>query len=320
VTRRLLFLTLGCAVWLLASVSPALADNGIHQKNWGTTPDACAGCHRAHTAQAAFLLKESQSNLCFACHGGSASGSKLDVRDGVAYEGSETKALRGGGFEYARIDSGNPSSSGSFTSESVEIPVLTSGQSTTSSHSVTEEPAMAWGNGELNSGAGRDIDLSCGNCHDPHGNGNYRILRPTPTDAIENLKHGDTTHDVEIPDVATAAEHVYSTTDYGKFGDANAPQFIENVSKWCSNCHTRYLAPSGSAQNTPSGDAIFTWRHTTEYLSHRPQCITCHVAHGSNAAMEGRTHEVKWPDGTGGSGSATQADSRLLRIDNRGVC
>lgn len=318
--RRLLLLAVGFAVWLLVGSTSALADNGPHVKGWGGTPSACAGCHRAHTAKAPFLLKEAQSSICYTCHGSAATGSALDVEDGVGYSehtrepSKEAGALRGGGFSYARIDSAHPSEEGSFTSESVEIPVLSAGASSTSAHSIDGTGQIAWGNGEINSGAGRDIELSCGNCHDPHGNGMYRILRPTPTDAIENLGHGDTSHDVEIPDVETQAEHVYTTTNYGKFSDPNAPQFYENISKWCSNCHTRYYAETGSA-TTDSGDAIFAYRHTTEYASHRPQCITCHVAHGSNAGMTGEATEVPWPDGT-----AAGADSRLLRINNRGVC
>jgi predicted CXXCH cytochrome family protein len=318
--KRVAILVVGSALSLFIGVGPAAADNGPHVAGWGTTPDACAACHRAHTAKAPFLLKQAQPSVCFTCHGSAATGSNLDVEDGVGYSGSERSggvsgALRGGGFKYALIDSANPSATGSFTTETVEIPVRSSGAPVTSAHSVDGEGHTAWGNGEISAteNVGRTIDLTCGSCHDPHGNGNYRILRPTPTEAIENLGHGDTSHDVVIPDVATKQ---YTTTDYGKFAEPNNPAFFENISKWCSTCHTRYLAPSGSA-TTASGDAVFAYRHTTEYLSHRPQCITCHVAHGSDASMTGRTQEVTLPNGNLPS---DVADSRLLRIDNRGVC
>jgi hypothetical protein len=202
---------------------------------------------------------------------------------------------------------------------------------------------MAWGNGAISETAnpGNTITLTCGSCHDPHGNGNYRILRPAPTEALNYIKGlyptkpGETkeeetarkaaeaaskaSHEVTIPDATTK---VYTTENYGKMADPNQPAFIENISKWCSTCHTRYLAPSGSAGQTAgvgnSGDAMFAYRHTTEYLTHRPQCITCHVAHGSDAAMNGKAAEVNYPgESLLAPGSA---DSRLLRIENRGVC
>ena len=315
--KRVAIFVIGSALSLFIGVGPAAADNGPHMKGAGLIPDTCAACHRAHTAQAPYLLKEDQESLCYTCHGSSGTGSSLDVADGVGYSehtrdpGKTAGALRGGGFKYALIDSGNPSATGSFTTETVEVPVRSTGAPVTSAHTVDGSAQTAWGNGAISAtpNAGNTISLTCGSCHDPHGNGNYRILRPVPVESgLSKTETG-----VEIPDVATKQ---YTTANYGKFAEPNNPAFFENISKWCSTCHTRYLAPSGSYK-TNSGDAIFAYRHTTEYLSHRPQCITCHVAHGSNANMTGRTQEVTLPNGNLPSDTA---DSRLLRIDNRGVC
>ena len=92
--------------------------------------------------------------------------------------------------------------------------------------------------------------------------------------------------------------------------------FQANVAAWCTTCHTRYLAPSGSYK-TNSGDAVFTYRHTGDNVSgdaaSNRNCIQCHVAHGSNAQMP--NSKVEWPSGT-----ATSGDSRLLRVDDRGIC
>jgi cytochrome c553 len=95
--------------------------------------------------------------------------------------------------------------------------------------------------------------------------------------------------------------------------------FDAQINAWCSQCHTRYLdGSSGAGQDTtgswgvPSGDAIFTYRHSNS--SNKP-CTTCHVAHGSNAQMGGQySSNFTYPDGTP-SGS-----SRLLKLDNRGTC
>lgn len=295
-----------CALSLLAA-APAAADNGPHVKGAGLTPDSCAACHRAHTAQAPYLLKESQTALCYTCHGASGTGSNEDVQDGVGWSGAGrtgTKgALRGGGFEYALIDSSNPSGNGYVG----EIPVRSSGAHATSTHSVNESPEMAWGNGPVSATVdyGKTINLTCGSCHDPHGNGNYRTLRPIPVES------GATTG-VEIPDANTK---VYTTTNYWEVEDENAPGFIANISAWCATCHTRYLAGAKSAR-TNSGDAVYTYRHRTNLAAQgSPNCIQCHVAHGSNASMGSYSSAVTNPDG-----GAVGGDSRLLRIDNRGVC
>ncbi len=302
---------MACAASLLAAV-PTLADNGPHMKGAGLTPDSCASCHRAHTAKAPFLLKESQTALCYTCHGSSGTGSSEDVVDGVGYSGAGrtgTKgALRGGGFEYALIDSAHPSGNGYVG----EIPVRGSGAPATSTHSVNESAQMAWGNGPISSKVnyGTTINLTCGSCHDPHGNGNYRILRPIPVES-------GATSGVTIPDAATK---VYTTKNYWRVEDGNAPGFIANISAWCATCHTRYLAGEESA-TTDSGDAVYAYRHRTDQTSQgTPTCIQCHVAHGSNASMGTYSAAVTNPDGSAAEGTLAGADSRLLRIDNRGVC
>jgi predicted CXXCH cytochrome family protein len=99
--------------------APAFADGGPHSLvvNSGTAglSGDCAACHRAHTAQAADLLKAAMPGLCLTCHDGTAA--TTNVEDGLQYvpdgSGNPTSAvlgaLRGGGFEFALIDTGNPS-------------------------------------------------------------------------------------------------------------------------------------------------------------------------------------------------------------------
>jgi predicted CXXCH cytochrome family protein len=319
--RRSVLFLVGCALTLSIGVAPAAADNGPHMAGAGLVADTCAACHRAHTAKAPYLLKESQEELCFTCHGSAAGGADNDVKDGVGYSAhgrtTPTGALRGGGFKYALIDSGNPTGE----KETRVIAALGSGEETTSSHSVNSSEQTAWGNGEISAepNYGKTISLACGSCHDPHGNGNYRILRPMPTEAVER-EHGSTEGDVNIPDAETK---VYTTTNYWQVGEENNPQFRYHVAEWCTTCHTRYLAGSGSYK-TDSGDAVFTYRHRSFYepssyppegKSRRPDCIQCHVAHGSNASMGTNSSSVNWPNGEPGG-----SDSRLLRVNNRGTC
>jgi predicted CXXCH cytochrome family protein len=340
--RKLAFLlatAVGGAFWLGIGATPAFADNGPHVPTAGNTAvDRCAACHRAHTAKAEYILRDSQPALCYTCHGSAAGGATTDVLDGIGYVGTERggtaaggKALRGGGFAYALIGSGSATRSAPGATPAFKIvPTVTVGVATTSTHSVDGTAAIAWGNGAISStaNAGASVSLRCGSCHDPHGNGNYRILRSIPEES------GATTG-VPIPD---STAKVYTTTNYWATDDPNSPpvttpipvtsrngtvtnyypsQFIANISAWCTTCHTRYLAPSGSYE-TDSGDAIYTFRHRSDqnYKEGGANCITCHVAHGSNASMSGASSgQVPQPDGSGPAGS-----SKLLRVDNRGTC
>ena len=372
--KKLLFLGIGSAlVFTMGGVGPASADNGPHVStalglgaNQSVTADRCAGCHRIHTAKSndGMLLKTTtQEALCFSCHGPAASGASTNVVDGVGYETGTTQdrdrgvapgALRGGGFDYALINTAGATkevyqNGTRLSGRNQAIPALglAAKQPTTSSH-TPDVAGTAWGNGAVGSGAGKAVTLECGSCHDPHGNKNYRILKPIPTDAnnvvtaavpagpggvpaavpaVMSIATG-----VAIPD---AVSKVYTTTNYWLAGDRNVPAvaggtpdttglvpdgFIKNVSGWCTTCHTRYNAPSGSRSTPLAGEDIFTYRHTsteTTKVVGNKNCVTCHVAHGSNASQTGtESSRVLQPGGT----QAPIGDSRLLRVDNRGIC
>jgi predicted CXXCH cytochrome family protein len=341
--RRLALLLAGGAVWLLLAASPVFADNGPHHQGASPVTDGCSGCHRAHTGQASNLLVTSlQTSLCFTCHGTTGTGATTDVQDGVQYApvntsqvGSTTRtgsgttfagALRGGGFDSAAIDS-SMSGPGSTGANAGKIGALTTMASTTSKHNV-DTAQTAWGMGNISgtTDAGTTVSLTCASCHDPHGNGRYRILKPTPDNAYTGAYSGITPSqsfmsNVNIGDVTTYA---YTTTNYWHPEDSNstgATSYISNVSAWCASCHTRYLAGAGSATNG-SGDAVFSYRHTTTgnsfagNASTPPTCVQCHVSHGSNATMGANSQAVPLP----GTNTARGPDSNLLRIDNRGVC
>ncbi|MHB1475102.1 MAG: cytochrome c3 family protein [Dermatophilaceae bacterium] len=302
-------------VFSFGAAAPAFADNGPHVAGAGVVADGCASCHRVHTAKAGSLLKQAQPGLCYTCHGSAAGGASTDVVDGLGYSDSTHSgtpapgALRGGGFSKALINSAAPTgqSADTFNTAGI-IPVLGAGVATTSSHSVDGSSQTAWGNGTTGAGAG--ISLTCGSCHDPHGNGNYRILKPVPDQSGVATING-----VSIAEPATVppTAKVYTTANYWQVAAANAPGYIANVSAWCTTCHTRYLSSDGGAN---TGDAIYTYRHKSNATTAGgPSCIQCHVSHGSNASMGTVSNGVTNPDGSTATG-----DSRLLRIDNRGTC
>jgi hypothetical protein len=126
--------------------------------------------------------------------------------------------------------------------------------------------------------------------------------------------------------VPNASGRQYATANYWSVDDhssasAGPTAFIANVSQWCSTCHTRYLAGAGAYENA-SGDSTFMFRHrSNQGAEGKPNCIQCHVAHGSNAAMTADTGSmVGDPSGTSPNPNVKTADSRLLRVDNRVTC
>ena len=313
---------IGACTTLLFSfgaAAPASADNGPHVAGAGVVADGCAACHRTHTAQAAKILKTAMPGLCLTCHGSTGTGAATDVVDGLGYataaRGGTTGALRGGGFSFALINSAAPTGqTTTFSSPAGVVPVLAAGAATTSAHTVDGTLGTAWGNGAISAtvNTGKSIALTCGSCHDPHGNGNFRILKNVPTDSGVATING-----VAITDEATK---VYTTLNYWKVDDTTpttaAKPYIANVSAWCTTCHTRYLAPSVSG-STASGDALFSYRHkSNDTVQGSASCIQCHVSHGSNASMAGvNSAAATDPGSTTATGS-----SKLLRINNRGTC
>jgi predicted CXXCH cytochrome family protein len=352
------------------STPTASADNGPHVATGSdTTPDKCASCHRIHTGQNEYLLKEAGSveDFCYSCHGTGGPGSDLAAQEGTFYGGttpgipyggktaSDTVGLRAGGFDAARINTTDPSNSlnpNPTPAPAVTIGILATTQSVNSRHAIDGTAGTMWGNGPIDSGAGPSATLECTACHDPHGNGNYRILRTVPT--------GSGGAGYAVPDTYPKTLTDYTTTNYLNmyFGGATpavtpvpgtatpAPglSILKDTSAWCSQCHTRYLAvrrgtlpspgpgtPAPDDSRWDSGDDIFTFRHTSAgwgrsattgnaSWSNRA-CITCHASHGSNSSMPGAySSSVPWPDGSIVNPPNDLERASMLKMDNRGMC
>lgn len=384
----------------LADGGPHVAS--INSGSGGLNADSCAGCHRAHTAQGAMLLVQDQSTLCLTCHGATGTGATANVVNGVQYilagassgkvrGGVILGALRDGGFVTAAIGSGSAyrvaytSTRGVSLASKVPVRVdSTTGtiaiQAVTSAHmSVPGSPLTSfsgttWGNIDGTAGTSFSATsnpggtlgaLTCTSCHNPHGNGQYRILNPIPT--VTEATGGTTfvasktnalVTDAALPSAGdernytvietkgtegtpttyllyasqvvsggypnTAGDYFHRTVPWngaavGGTTANDAPNglpstFDTQINAWCAQCHSRYLATTGTPFQTNSGDAIFTYRHSN--TSNKP-CTTCHVAHGTNAQMTG-TYSANelYPGGT----AAPVGDSRLLKVDNRGTC
>lgn len=177
-----------------ATASPAAADNGPHVALTGNVAmaDGCAGCHRIHNSQGdTMVLKAtSVSALCETCHAGG-TGATTNVVDGVSTQESSTVAaglaLRAGGFLHAAngASAAQGKNFGSLVTDPSgkivsTIPAASVTSAMTSSH-ILETTTTVWGSTTIGSTGKAGVVLECTSCHDPHGNGNYRILRPVGT-------------------------------------------------------------------------------------------------------------------------------------------
>jgi predicted CXXCH cytochrome family protein len=387
------------SLWLFLAAVPVFADGGPHVAaiNNGTgvngvgvlSSDSCAGCHRIHRAQTdTMLIDKSAIDTCLACHGAAGTGATVDVENGRQYtyqltpndprSGTLLGYTRAGGFVTARIGSGEAYrvtyDSGTRLSQNAKVPVRSAGsQAVTSAHLpntagvVEAADGVAWGNGpdSATAYAGPAVEMECTSCHNPHGNGNYRILNPVPDPAatgvdpfITATAPGALVADAQLPPrdsngnftdernytiiqtnggtgtllasqvaaLKTASSLPDTAGDYFRkkvpwnattTAGNDAPNgqsatFTTQIAAWCITCHSRYLSAGRSVETT---DAIYTYRHTS--ASTQRNCITCHVAHGSNAQMTGvnsATQEMP------GGATAPVGDSRLLKVDNRGTC
>jgi hypothetical protein len=107
--------------------------------------------------------------------------------NGLRDSGTTLGAVRGGGFDQARLASTTPArryQTGSATNVWAKVSVGPAADVTSSHLNLAENemtaPAVAWGNDGIGTGAGPTVTMSCADCHNPHGNGNYRILNPIP--------------------------------------------------------------------------------------------------------------------------------------------
>lgn len=165
--KLLIALVLGLLL-VAALATVASADNGPHG-GFSASTDACASCHRVHSAQYgsnALLKAADVEALCLSCHDGTGAGT--NVVDGVYAAGSEGtvgSSLFAGGFTNALMAT---TWSGKVTAD----PAFNAVSKPTTSHHALGTQATIWGSGANNTPNG-GMMLECTSCHTPHGNGGF---------------------------------------------------------------------------------------------------------------------------------------------------
>jgi predicted CXXCH cytochrome family protein len=194
--KKLLLASVITLVLLLAAFVTVFADNGPHG-SFAATTDACAGCHRAHSAAVGsnqLLVKSDAVELCESCHDGSGAGT--DVVNGVYHgtsEGTNGGSLLAGGFDNALMAT---AWSGKYTPDAA---YNATPRATTSSHSLGVQ-GIVYGSGAVNA-TEATMTLECTACHDPHGNAGYLM----------------TVDVANPPAVSTTTSTVPPNTNYGKW-------------------------------------------------------------------------------------------------------
>jgi predicted CXXCH cytochrome family protein len=341
-TKRIIAIGISLIAIYLALGSVALAGNP--HVDFASNPDACAACHRIHTATSGNLIKDpSGPAMCQTCHEGGI-GADTDVMNGQYVTdgesdhawGDPTKNLLGGGFDYIQNTS-----------------------TTTSQHRMGA--ALLPPGIDPTTGPGAYVNLKCLSCHTPHQDKDhadqYRLLRVRPNGATSDLLvawNGPWDDATQTATSTTSKDRAYTDKDF----DDERPDtqrytnnYKNGQDRWCAACHTRYT----TREDTTAYDAgdifgnVKRYRHntdamisgvidpvnglhydlTTDLPLNRPgdldedgdsdehntmSCLTCHRVHGTDAAMSAQAamNPVERGD--------LPVGSTLLRRAQRGVC
>lgn len=313
-SKKAILIFLAAALLLAVVPAAAFANFGIHGGYVADT-DACAGCHRAHTATSmiawygggstpmgnALLVGPPTDQLyifCYVCHSDGAPGASTNVESGIfdaSVPGQVTESevngwLNGGGFsEYM----GNP---------------------VTSVHAYDGSSWIAYGEGAGANAATTQIKMDCGSCHDPHGSSNYRILRdyvnghdvggylgdfasdpdPDPVPWVVSNEYGYPANGSIDPLLGTPAptwgfrlhrqypDYMpnYTTARYAR-GINPVTDVFDNskgMSGWCTACHENYMAKVSVTPKTTGDGAVVDINSDADWTANRNAVVVAIVS------------------------------------------
>ena len=236
--------------------------------DWHKEPNnVCTDCHTQHNSEngqpmrtdnnptpaAHLLLRATAQDLCLSCHDGSKPGIP-----NVVSAGSGTVDWAGGTF-----------------------PLTDQATSTTSHHLSASTP-------EVPPGGTIAMIVTCTTCHDPHGNNNYRNLRPDPTRT-----------NLAPVTVMTAQTLTANGSNASQVYVYNNIFYQQGISAWCGQCHGATDPGTGhpvdlqifKAKNADYSQWITTnlprvpvnspTDNVIPSKDDQVNCLSCHKAHGS---------------------------------------
>ena len=323
--KRSALVTILVLALALVTSGVALANGGPHG-GYTPTTDSCAGCHRAHTAVGPRLLVQASTrDLCVSCHGTAGAGANTNVDDGFYLSSRDDAAAN------ANVGAANTPDNASLLSGGF---VNYGGVAVTSMHDADGTTAAAWGNGGMRGDNTTDLvagNLTCASCHDPHGNGNYRMIRASLNGAFPNPAQVDEgaakDYDTEqwgsgMSSICAACHGAYHQTTAGSGSDAGmvaSGGYTHRVDMpWNGDAGTDPLIGMGTANPETTGLGGHTLPLAETGTTDAVVCMTCHLPHGTSASMTGFADPAFDP--TGPQPPIPAGDSSLLRLDNRGVC
>lgn len=176
------------------------------------------------------------------------------------------------------------------------VGVLTSGAAVTSIHDAGT--GVVWGNGPVSASVGYTLaagqDLDCAKCHNPHGNGAYRILRSDPGEdwgtSANPFPNGSP---VLVPDVNTDSTKpdyvnpVTTTRNYtvlpAPLGQANSATAVNAVFNNTQGDYWRYKMPAWNITNFSSDTSQAGWAQDTTRPNVTEWCISCHTRYNGKS-------------------------------------
>ena len=194
------------------------------------------------------LLKNSQSQLCLACHDG-----KIDAPD-----------VRG-------------SNTGIFIRAAGQLTVSGDGNEGTGHTigSAAAPPGGTWSN----------PGFQCIHCHDKHGNGYYRNLLPNPGTStgktVTYMTGSAYTGTAAIQQLAKTPLSTHYAASNILYRQSQASSTNFGLSEWCGGCHGDFHGAGGASNigGSPSGDTgISRWlRHPTRDVTMAEGVANRHV-------------------------------------------
>lgn len=260
---------------LIFGSSTAYAD--IHN-GYDPTNGSCNSCHISGNPGSGDLNYGGNiTQICYSCHSGT--GSKYDVDKGMI---NATFPTQGGGFQLNQIT-----------------------KTVTSIHNIGQTFNTVPGSSLTN------FTLTCDSCHNPHGSGNFRLLRESINSVTVSVK-------AQIPPSTDGSEKTVYLSGMEKFCSSCHELFDNNTSTTLFKGSHKHKVGFDPIKSLPeygykSNNGLPLELNEANYTdpNNNPDtvsCITCHLSHSTKSAPDSNYR------------SPYLGRSSLLRLDRSGVC